>query len=244
MKILVVPPSCKAARLSPPEALESLQVFPLWKRMLDVCCCLAALPIFLLCTLLVALLTKATSPGPIFFRQERVGYRGRPFMLYKFRTMHVTADPSTHQRYFAQLMKSGVPMQKLDGKGDSRLIPGGRLLRATGLDELPQIINILRGEMSAVGPRPCIPYEFSQYTAAQKVRFEAAPGLTGLWQVSGKNRTTFEEMIQLDIQYAETRSPRLDFNIIVRTFPALWRQVAESRITGPSRLPAKNVVPL
>jgi exopolysaccharide production protein ExoY len=229
MKILVAPTSCEVVPLTSADASASLQVLPGWKRALDISCCLIALPVFVLCTLLVTILTKATSPGPIFFRQERVGYRGRPFMLYKFRTMHVSADVSAHQVYFAQLVRSNVPMYKLDSRGDSRLIPGGRLLRATGLDELPQIINILRGEMTAVGPRPCIPYEFAQYTAAQKQRFDAAPGLTGLWQVSGKNRTTFDEMVQLDIEYAQKRSPRLDLRIIFRTIPALWVQVVESR---------------
>ena len=229
MKMLVAPTSCKVAPLSASEASESSLQLPSWKRALDIACCLAALPFLVLCTLLVAVLTWATSPGPIFFRQERVGFRGRRFKLYKFRTMHVSAEVAPHQMYFAQLVRSNAPMRKLDGQGDLRLIPGGKLLRASGLDELPQIINVLRGEMSVVGPRPCIPYEFAQYSAAQKQRVNAAPGLTGLWQVSGKNRTTFDEMIQLDIRYTETKSFALDVGIILRTVPALCTQIVDTR---------------
>ena len=113
-----------------------------------------SLPVFALCTLVAAVVIKTVAPGPIFFQQERVGFMGRRFKLYKFRTMHEGACTSSHQSHFAELVASKRPMQKLDAKGDSRLIPGGWLLRASGLDELPQIINVLRGEMSIVGPRP------------------------------------------------------------------------------------------
>jgi exopolysaccharide production protein ExoY len=202
---------------------------PVWKRALDITCCLVALPCLGLATLFAAMVILTLAPGPIFFRQERVGYKGRRFKLYKFRTMHVGAATSTHQSHLVQLMASNHPMQKLDAKGDSRLIPGGWLLRASGLDELPQIINVLRGEMSIVGPRPCIPYEFEHYTALQRTRLNSAPGLTGLWQVSGKNRTTFDEMIRLDIRYSETKSLVLDCAIILRTIPALCVQINDTR---------------
>jgi lipopolysaccharide/colanic/teichoic acid biosynthesis glycosyltransferase len=227
MKMLAAP-SSKIVRLSGLDRWGA-PVLPAWKRGLDIGCALAALPVFIFCTLLMALMIRARSPGPIFFRQERVGYRGRRFKLYKFRTMHVSADDSEHQKHFAQLVQSKVAMGKLDGRGDRRLIPGGRWLRASGLDELPQIINVLRGEMSIVGPRPCIPYELAQYSFAQRERFAATPGLTGLWQVSGKNRTTFDEMVQLDIRYARSRSLWLDSKIILRTVPALVHQVIEAR---------------
>ncbi len=220
----------KAASLSSSISVKcGLAPLPVWKRSLDILCCLAVLPFFVVCTLLASILTAIASPGPVFFRQERVGYTGRRFKLYKFRTMHISADVTTHQAYFTQLMRSNVPMQKLDGKGDSRLIPGGWLLRASGLDELPQIINVLRGEMSLVGPRPCIPYEYAQYSTAQRERFNAVPGLTGLWQVSGKNRTTFDEMIRLDVQYTQRKSLRLDLEIISRTVPALITQIVDTR---------------
>uniref|UniRef100_UPI0039C8FDAD sugar transferase n=1 Tax=Horticoccus sp. 23ND18S-11 TaxID=3391832 RepID=UPI0039C8FDAD len=200
---------------------------PAWKRAIDLAFCCAALPFLALGTFIVAVLMSIASPGPIFFKQERVGYLGRRFRLYKFRTMHVGADTAGHQAHFATLMRSNVPMQKLDAKGDSRLIPGGWIIRACGLDELPQVINVLKGEMSIVGPRPCIPYEYDNYTATQRTRFHAAPGLTGLWQVSGKNRTTFERMIQLDIQYATEKRLGLDVKILFKTIPAILTQVLD-----------------
>ena len=202
---------------------------PPWKRAIDMTCCVIAFPMLATCAALVAILMSITSRGPIFFRQERVGLRGRRFKLYKFRTMHVAADTSCHQNHFAQLVQSNAPMQKMDARGDSRLIPGGWLIRASGLDELPQIINVWRGDMSIVGPRPCIPYEYEQYSANQRARFNSVPGLTGLWQVSGKNRTTFEEMVQLDIAYSTRKSLGLDLRIIVGTPAALFTQVLDTR---------------
>jgi lipopolysaccharide/colanic/teichoic acid biosynthesis glycosyltransferase len=189
-----------------------------------------------------ALITRVASPGPILFRQERIGLNGRRFHLYKFRTMHVSASVSAHQAHFAQLMRSNTPMQKLDARGDRRLIPGGWWLRATGLDELPQIINVLRGDMSVVGPRPCIPYEYEEYSAAQRERLRSMPGLTGLWQVSGKNRTTFEEMIRLDIAYGARKSLVSDLSIIIRTVPAVLTQVADTR--RARRTAARPAVPI
>ncbi len=212
-----------------PEAKPNLDRLPGWKRAIDIGCCLAALPLFALSTLLMALLTKAASPGPIFFRQERVGYRGRRFMCYKFRTMKCSADTGVHQAHLTNLMRSNAPMVKMDSQRDTRLIPGAWLLRASGLDELPQVINILRGEMSVVGPRPCVPYEYEQYLPWQMARFDIRPGLTGLWQVSGKNQLTFEQMILLDIQYARTRALWSDLKIIFLTVPALLSQITDTR---------------
>ncbi len=123
-------------------------------------------------------------------------------------------------------------MTKMDLKGDPRLIPFGAVLRATGFDELPQLVNILRGEMSLVGPLPCLPYEYEKYTEYQKHRFDALPGLTGLWQVSGKNQTTFSEMIQMDISYAKHKSLWLDLKIIARTIPALISQLVQFRLAN------------
>jgi lipopolysaccharide/colanic/teichoic acid biosynthesis glycosyltransferase len=126
-------------------------------------------------------------------------------------------------------MNSNTPMMKMDSQGDPRIIPFGVLLRASGMDELPQLINVLRGEMSLVGPRPCMPYEYDQYLPWQKERFGAVPGLTGLWQVSGKNKTTFVEMIQLDIKYAKNKTLWWDLKIILMTVPALIIQMLETR---------------
>jgi lipopolysaccharide/colanic/teichoic acid biosynthesis glycosyltransferase len=202
---------------------------PGWKRAADITCSLAVLPVLALFTLLTAIVMKFTSPGPVFFRQERVGFQGRRFQCYKFRTMHVGADSKIHQTHCDQLIQSNAPMVKMDARGDSRLIPGGRLIRASGLDELPQIINVLRGEMSLVGPRPCVPYEYEKYTSWQRDRFNAVPGLTGLWQVSGKNRTTFDEMIRLDIRYAQDKSLSLDLQIMLKTIPTMLSQLLDAR---------------
>src|SRR5437660_6537293 len=184
------------------ESGEKKPWLPKWKRMLDLGVIFLLSPALLLLGGGLALLVKCGSPGPIFFRQRRVGYRGREFDLYKFRTMQVNAETDSHREHTRQLMNTEAPMIKLDARQDPRLIPLGAVLRATGMDELPQLINVLRGEMSIVGPRPCLPYEYELYDAEQQRRFDAVPGLTGLWQVSGKNHTTFNQMIQLDIQYS------------------------------------------
>lgn len=201
---------------------------PAWKRTLDLGLIVILSPGLLLLSLIAALVVKAGSPGPVVFRQRRVGYRGRQFTIFKFRTMHVNAGPRSHQDHTRELMNADVPMTKLDARRDPRVVPLGPLLRATGLDELPQLLNVLRGDMSLVGPRPCLPYEYELYEPWQRRRFEAVPGLTGLWQVSGKNRTTFNEMIRLDITYAERFSLWLDLKIILKTLPALTRQCLEN----------------
>jgi lipopolysaccharide/colanic/teichoic acid biosynthesis glycosyltransferase len=201
---------------------------PRWKRAIDIALSLAAMPLLAFCTLLTATVMALVSRGPVLFRQERVGYRGRRFMCYKFRTMQVGADSTIHREHCEQLIQSNAPMVKMDAQGDSRLIPGGRWIRSSGLDELPQILNVLRGEMSLVGPRPCVPYEYEKYLPWQRARFNAMPGLTGLWQVSGKNRTTFDEMIRLDIRYSETRSWWMDLKIMAMTLPALLRQLRDT----------------
>jgi lipopolysaccharide/colanic/teichoic acid biosynthesis glycosyltransferase len=127
----------------------------------------------------------------------------------------------------AKLIRSELPMTKLDTKGDTRLIPFGRLLRATGLDELPQCLNVLRGEMSLVGPRPCTPYELQYYLPWQKKRFQVPPGITGLWQVSGKNKTTFTQMAEFDVFYAMNHSLRMDLEILLQTVPVVLRQIVD-----------------
>ena len=198
---------------------------PGWKRALDIVLIILALPVLLPLAAIISLIIWRVSPGPILFQQERVGYRGRGFMCLKFRTMHCGAETNTHQGHLQDLMASDAPMVKMDAKGDSRIIPGGKILRSAGLDELPQLINVLKGEMSLVGPRPCITYEATKYLPWQRERFNTAPGLTGLWQVSGKNRTTFTRMIQLDIEYSRKRNLWLDLRIIFMTIPALLVQM-------------------
>lgn len=200
------------------------------KRSLDLFCLLLALPTLLPLMLGIAALIKVVSPGPIFFMQDRIGFMGRRFRMFKFRTMKVNAETSSHQQHLKDLITSNVPMTKLDTKGDPRVIRFGTILRSSGLDELPQLINVLKGEMSLVGPRPCTPYEYEQFQPWHKQRFRALPGLTGLWQVSGKNRTTFNEMIELDIRYAREWSLWMDVRIITLTVPVLLAQVKEQKL--------------
>jgi exopolysaccharide production protein ExoY len=201
---------------------------PLWKRALDITCIVLAMPVLLPLGLLIGAIVKIVSPGPAFFQQERIGYRGRPFMCLKFRTMIANADTNVHKGHLEGLMASDRPMVKLDG-ADPRVIPGGVWLRAMGVDELPQLINVLRGEMSLVGPRPCVRYEYEKYLPRHRGRCGTLPGLTGLWQVKGKNKTTFEEMMELDLRYVRTKSLWLDMTIMVRTLPAVLVQTIEVR---------------
>jgi lipopolysaccharide/colanic/teichoic acid biosynthesis glycosyltransferase len=198
---------------------------PLWKRVLDISCLLVVTPFLLPLVLFTALVIKTTSKGPLLFRQERIGFLGKRFTLFKFRTMIPGSETGAHEAHVASIMDGNRPMTKLDARGDARVIPCGRVLRAAGLDELPQLINVLRGEMSLVGPRPCLPCEYDRHLPWQKERFRALPGLTGLWQVSGKNRMTFNEMIDLDMQYVRTQSPWLDLKIILKTIPVLIAEV-------------------
>jgi exopolysaccharide production protein ExoY len=207
---------------------ELAAALPKWKRFLDLAMVTLLLPAWLPVMTLIALWVAVTSPGPIFYRQPRIGFKGRRFMLVKFRTMKVNAETHIHEAYLEHLIVSDRPMIKLDATGDPRLILGGKFLRATGLDELPQIFNVLKGEMSLVGPRPCTVREFARYAPEQRARVNALPGLTGLWQVNGKNRTTFREMIEMDIFYSRNISPSLDIKIILRTLPAIVGQLFDS----------------
>jgi len=201
---------------------------PAWKRGLDLLLIALTAPVWLPVMTLIAIWVGVTSPGPIFYRQPRIGFRGRRFMIVKFRTMKVNADTTTHERYLEHLMVADCPMIKLDEQGDPRLIAGGKILRAMGLDELPQIFNVLAAEMSLIGPRPCTVREFERFSPPHRERVNAYPGLTGWWQVNGKNQTTFREMIEMDIFYSRNMSLSLDLKILVRTFPAIANQVRYS----------------
>ena len=214
---------------------------PVWKRALDIACILVFSPLLIPLGFLLAAIIKLVSPGPAIFRQERIGYMGRRFVFFKFRTMRVAADTGIHQVHLNRLMTSDSVLVKLDSAGDPRLIPGGKLLRATGLDELPQILNVLRGEMSLVGPRPCVEYEYEQFSPWQRQRFKTLPGLTGLWQVNGKNQTTFSGMVDLDISYVEKKSPWLDLKILLKTIPAICIQVREARRAARSTIPSPRM---
>lgn len=227
---------CSEAQFLRPPASDapSASRYPAWKRALDVLFIALAVPIWLPLMFLVMLWVAFASPGPIFYFQERVGYRERRFMMFKFRTMHVNVETQTHERHLDLLIHADRPMVKLDSCGDRRLIRCGRFLRSTGLDELPQLVNVLRGEMSLVGPRPCTPSEFQRYRACQRERFNAPAGLTGYWQVNGKNKTTFTEMIAMDVFYTKHMSIWLDLLILLKTFPALLGQTLEPRAASGS----------
>ncbi len=212
---------------------------PFWKRALDIACLLFLAPALVPVMVFVAMAVRFSSRGGVLFRQERIGLRGKPFTLFKFRTMKQCAETESHQEYLSTLIHSDVPMEKMDAN-DKRVSKFGAILRASGLDELPQVFNILRGEMSLVGPRPCIRYEYEQYLPEHRERLNAVPGLTGLWQVNGKNRTTFPEMVAFDVRYAKTLSPGQDILILFRTFPVVFRQSRDAldrKRSGPSSRP-------
>jgi exopolysaccharide production protein ExoY len=210
----------------------SLRRAPGWKSGLDITCILLSLPIWLPLMILLMLVTRIASPGPIFYRQERIGLGGRHFFIWKFRTMKLSAETQIHERHFEKLMQVDCPMTKLDACGDPRLAPFGRILRASGLDELPQIFNVLCGEMSLVGPRPCTPNEFAGYKPWQRERVNGLPGLTGYWQVNGKNKTTFNQMIAMDLFYLKNMSILLDLKIMLKTGSTIAGQLFESRLAA------------
>lgn len=174
----------------------------------------------------IAISIKASSRGPVFFKQPRVGQYGRRFTFLKFRSMHVNNDHNVHKEYVKKLIAGTAERISLHGRtegvyklaNDTRITPIGKLLRRTSLDELPQLLNVLWGDMSLVGPRPPIPYELAAYETWHRRRLlQVKPGITGLWQVSGRNRVAFDDMVRLDLNYATSWSPWLDFKILLRT---------------------------
>ncbi len=199
---------------------------PWWKRMIDIFGSAAGLILLLFVFMVLGIYIKIVSPGPVFFKQVRLGRGQTPFTCLKFRTMKVRAETAVHENHLAELIQNAdTPMGKLDST-DSRIIPLGRMIRKTGLDELPQLINVLKGEMSLIGPRPCLPNEADEYLPWHRSRFDTHPGLTGLWQVNGKNRTTFTQMIRYDVAYAKTKSFQMDVKILFKTIPAILQQFA------------------
>jgi lipopolysaccharide/colanic/teichoic acid biosynthesis glycosyltransferase len=182
---------------------------------------------------LIAIGIKCTSKGPVLFKQTRVGYKGKKFIFLKFRTMSVGVDDQKHKEYMRQFIKGNnekinmgtddKPVFKMTN--DLRITSFGKFLRKTSLDELPQFLNVLAGDMSIVGPRPPIPYEVNEYNHWHKKRvIDVKPGITGLWQVSGRSSTTFDEAVRLDVQYARQWNLLIDFKIILQTFGAVLSQ--------------------
>jgi exopolysaccharide biosynthesis polyprenyl glycosylphosphotransferase len=201
------------------------------KRAMDIVGSAMALILLSPLFALISAAIKLSSKGPVFFRQQRVGQYGVSFTFLKFRSMYFGNDPKIHQDYVASFISAkadsathqekGRPVYKL--RDDPRITPLGKFLRKTSLDELPQFFNVLRGEMSLVGPRPPIPYEFSSYDRWHRSRLlEMKPGITGLWQVSGRSKTTFDEMVRLDLRYARAWSLWLDIKILLKTPRAVF----------------------
>ena len=202
------------------------------KRTMDIVCSALALLVLAPVMLAIAAAIRATSRGPIFFRQQRVGQYGQVFTFLKFRSMYVNNDATAHKEFVTKLIEDqqsrglhpveNIGVYKMTN--DKRITPLGGLLRRTSLDELPQFINVLRGEMSLVGPRPAIPYELAVYKTWHRRRVLAVkPGITGLWQVTGRSSVKFDDMVRLDLRYATSWSPWLDFKILMRTPLAVIR---------------------
>jgi len=196
------------------------------KRSIDIAGSLCGLVLLLPLLVAICVAIRLTSKGPILFRQERVGQFCQKFTFLKFRSMYINSDHSIHREYVERLIAGGskagqtATTNKAVFKitNDPRVTPVGRFLRKTSLDELPQLLNVLRGEMTLVGPRPCIAYEFDCYEVWHRQRLLAVkPGITGLWQVTGRSTVKFDEMVRLDLEYAKARSLRLDMKILLRT---------------------------
>jgi lipopolysaccharide/colanic/teichoic acid biosynthesis glycosyltransferase len=202
------------ARVLPTVAHVPFRTPPAWKRTFDIVGSLALLVVLAPLLIFLAVYIKCVSRGPVLFRQERIGGGAKRFIINKFRTMHAAQVGDSHRDYVASLIHSESPAMKPEYK--SRLILGGSTLRSLSLDELPQLFNVLLGNMSLIGPRPEV-LRLEDYEAWQLRRFEVLPGISGLWQVSGKNRLTFNQMIRLDIQYVDGLTPALDLKIALKT---------------------------
>jgi lipopolysaccharide/colanic/teichoic acid biosynthesis glycosyltransferase len=205
---------------------ESKRVGRAMKRLIDVVGSLSLLAILSPVLCIIAAAIKLTSRGPVLFRQKRIGEHGTPFTFLKFRSMYMNNDATEHKEYVLQLIAGQAEKKSGNDNGegvfkltnDPRITPVGRILRRSSLDELPQLLNVLRGEMSLVGPRPPVPYEVEAYATWHRRRLlEAKPGITGLWQVYGRSRVEFDDMVRLDLRYARECSPLLDLKILLQT---------------------------
>jgi lipopolysaccharide/colanic/teichoic acid biosynthesis glycosyltransferase len=199
------------------------------KRAIDLAGSTIALILLSPLFLVISIAVMLDSRGPVFFRQTRVGKDGVVFTCLKFRSMHRNADERVHQAAIQRLM-AGERLSDDEGSPfklthDPRVTRVGSFLRRTSLDELPQLINVFRGEMSLVGPRPAIPYELENYKDWHHLRYQVKPGITGLWQVEGRGALTFDEMLRLDVEYATHWTVGTDVRLMARTIPAVIRQV-------------------
>jgi lipopolysaccharide/colanic/teichoic acid biosynthesis glycosyltransferase len=217
--------------IAPPTSLRPATLrgtAPAWlaKRLLDLSLAIPCLILLSPLLLAVAALIRLNTPGPALFRQTRLGRDRRPFVLYKFRTMYTGSSDDIHRDYVRKLLTEDQPPDggrdgvfKLDG--DQRITPVGRLIRRTSIDELPQLLNVIRGNMSLVGPRPALAWEAELFDASHFARFAVPPGLTGLWQVSGRNSLTMRQGLELDLEYVRRHSLALDVRILLQTIPVV-----------------------
>lgn len=211
-----IPFAAAPAVVSPDSAVPTLAPRR-YKRVLDISLILLALPVLLPVLVLLALAVKLSSRGPVLFFQTRIGLNGARFRMVKFRSMYPDAE-ARRAALLAQSQRQGICFKQ---KNDPRVTPVGRFLRRSSLDELPQLWNVLVGDMSLVGPRPALPEEVALYTPEAAKRLAGLPGLTGLWQVSGRADLSFEDMVALDVAYLQTASLRSDISLILRTFGAV-----------------------
>jgi len=193
-----------------------------YKRIFDVVVTVVGLVVLFIPFLVIALLIKLTSKGPVFYNHPRIGKDCKPFEFYKFRTMFAGNDDTIHREFASKFIKAGQTIGRVKKMTrDSRVTPVGRFLRKTSLDELPQLISVLRGDMSLVGPRPCMPYELEHYEEWHRRRLSVLPGCTGLWQVAGRSAVDFSDMVILDLYYIDNMSPLFDLRILFRTLPVM-----------------------
>jgi len=221
MAIQVAPATQETIRIN----LSYLRI----KRFVDILFTLLILPFLLIITLIVAVMIRIDSPGPIFFRQKRVGLNGVEFNMLKFRSMYANSDDSIHREAIARYMngqkvsESTITDLSYKSVDDPRITRVGRFLRKTSIDELPQFFNVLRGEMTLVGPRPPLPYEVEFYSQHDRLRLYGKPGLTGYWQVYGRSRVPFASMVEMDIDYLQKQSLKEDLKLVFLTVPVMVR---------------------
>lgn len=200
------------------ESSMEFSLYEIIKRLIDVICSFIGVVVLSPLFIVIAIIIKATSKGPVFFSQKRVGKNGKEFDMYKFRSMVVNAE-ELKEKLASQNEMSG-PMFKM--KDDPRVTKVGKFIRKTSIDELPQLWNVLKGDMSLVGPRPSLPKEVAQFEEWMHRRLEVKPGLTCYWQVSGRNNIDFEDWMKLDIKYVDERSTWIDIKLIFKTVGVLF----------------------
>jgi lipopolysaccharide/colanic/teichoic acid biosynthesis glycosyltransferase len=232
-----------AFHLTSPDAISSVGQAPTrglaLGRVLDLTVAVVALTVLAVPMVIIGLVIRLTSKGPALFAQQRIGYRGQIFTMYKFRTMRTGVGDEILREIAAELRGEDISINgscKLDG--DARVTSIGAFLRKTSLDELPQLLNVLFGDMSLVGPRPCLEWEARMFPSQFQPRFSVRPGITGLWQISGRSTVSTLEMLHLDLAYVRTRNRVGDLSILLRTVPSLLRDhrpadPARHRVVGP-----------